>query len=349
MATASPTQPVVQVKIKEPVAQSEFISVVIERDMFQPDMAAITLSNKNDIFSGKYKVGDPCEVSFGQGGKPVFIGEIVGFEGLYKGGETTRLTIRAMNRMHRLLRKRESTTYKEMNDQEMITKALENSGLTLEFEHKKAIKYDLVYRHNLTALEFIRMRAARIGCYVWCVDKTLHVKEPDFSKMGSIELSADQSGNLRTFTPRLNSATATKKVTVQGWDPEKKEIITGTATQTKSALNSKDCVEASGELKTEETFTVDLPIMTKEEADVLATARLRDLNMQYLTGEAEMFGTHEAELGTVCKVTANAQDPKDPFNGKYYIVGITQRHTLPKTPEGGQMTILKLARDGEGG
>jgi hypothetical protein len=348
MAEASPKAPSVQVKIKEPVTNAEFISVVIERDMYQPDMAAITLSNKNDIFSGKYQVGDPCEVTFGGSGPPVFIGEIVGFEGLYKGGETTRLTIRAMNRMHRLLRKRESITYKEMNDQEMITKALEGSELSLEFQHEKAITYPLVYRHNLTALEFIRMRAARIGCSVWCVDKTLYVKEPDFSQVGPVKLSADKDGNLRTFTPRLNSSTVTKKVTVNGWDPEKKELITGTATQTKSSLNSKDCCEAADKLKTEETFTVDLPITTKEEADVLAKARLRDLNMQYLTGEAEMNGSHEVEMGTVCEVTANAQDPKDPFNGKYYIVGITQRHTLPKSKEGGQATVLKLARDGEG-
>ncbi|HEY5933321.1 MAG TPA: contractile injection system protein, VgrG/Pvc8 family [Kofleriaceae bacterium] len=345
MASASPN---IDIVLKgEEVKDSEFISVVVERDMFQPDIAAITLSNKNDIFSGKYKIGDPCEVKFGTGGPPVFAGEIIGFEGLYKGGETTRLTIRAANRMHRLLRKRESITYKEMNDQEMITKALEGSELSLEFEHKKPIKYDLVYRHNLTALEFIRMRAARIGCYVWCVDKTLHVKEPDFSKAGPIKLSADKDGNLRTFMPRLNSATVTKKVTVQGWDPEKKEKITGSADQKPSGLGSRDCVAAST-LKMEENFTVDLPIATKEEADVLAAARLRDLNMQYVTGEAEMNGSHEAELGTVCEITANASDPADAFNGKYYIVGITHRHTNPKSKDGGQISILKVARDGEG-
>lgn len=62
-----------------------------------------------------------------------------------------------------------------------------------------------------------------------------------------------------------------------------------------------------------------------------------------------MHGSYEVDLGQVIEIEANAQKKEDPFNGKYYIVGITHRHTLPKSKEGGQVTILKLARDGEGG
>ena len=348
MAEAVPANPNTDIVIAgKEIADSEFISYVVERDMFQPDMATIVISNKNDIHSNKWTPGTPVEVRIGPG-MAIYKGELVGIEGSYKGGDTTRMVVRAMNKMHRLLRKRASMTFKDMSDQEMIQKVLQdaNCGLTLEFKHDKSIKYPLVYQHNLNALEFIRMRAARIGCYVWCVDTKLYVKEPDFSQVGPIKVSADKDGNLRTFTPRLNTSTAVKKVTVHSWDPEKKELITGTATQTKSSLATKDCVD--NDLAADETFNVDMPLATKEEADVLAKARLRELNMQYLTGEAEINSSYEADIGTVCEITANAQDPKDPFNGKYYIVGITHRHTQTKNQEGGQTTILKLARDGEG-
>ena len=51
----------------------------------------------------------------------------------------------------------------------------------------------------------------------------------------------------------------------------------------------------------------------------------------------------------VIEITANAQKADDPFNGKYYIMGLTHRHTMPKIKDGGFVTILKLARDAQGG
>jgi hypothetical protein len=70
----------------------------------------------------------------------------------------------------------------------------------------------------------------------------------------------------------------------------------------------------------------------------------------FITGEAECAGNADCDLGTVVEITANAH-PKsgadDPFNGKYYVMGLTHRHTLPKGPDGGFVTILKLARDAQ--
>ena len=42
----------------EPVKESNFISYVVERDMYQPDMAAVVLSNQNDIYVPGLKVED---------------------------------------------------------------------------------------------------------------------------------------------------------------------------------------------------------------------------------------------------------------------------------------------------
>jgi hypothetical protein len=71
--------------------------------------------------------------------------------------------------------------------------------------------------------------------------------------------------------------------------------------------------------------------------------------MTYVTGEAECQGNADLELGQVVEITANAANKAgdDPFNGKYYIMGITHRHTLPKAKEGGFVTILKVARDAQ--
>lgn len=344
MGAAAPN---VDIKINgSEIPDSDFVSYVVDRDMYQPDMAAIVLSNQNDIYGGKFKVGNSVEVLVGSPAKSIYKGEIVGLEGIYKGGDTTKLVIRAMNKMHRLLRKRKSVTFTDKTDQQILSQVAGDAGLSLDWKHAASITYKHVYQHNQTDLEFLRTRAARLGCHVWCIDTKLMVKEPDLGASGGPDLSVDEGGALRVFTPRLSSASVVKKVTVKGWNPETKELIVGEAEAQNSPLGSENAVSGSGDLGKEETFTVDHPIWSKQEADVLAKARLRDLNLTYITGEAEIMGSSEYELGTAVKITANAQ-AEDPFNGKYYVMGITHRHTMPKAKDGGFVTILKLARDAQ--
>lgn len=327
------------------IPDADFISYVVERDMFQPDMAAIVLSNQNDIYSPQIQIGTSIEIKVGSKATSIFKGELVGAEGAYKGGQTTRLTLRAMNKMHRLLRKRKSITFTEKNDKQILTQVAQDAQLTLEWKHAKSITYKHVYQHNLTDLEFIRTRAARMGCHVWCEDTKLFVKEPELDQDGGVQLSVDQGGALRAFTPRISSAAVVSKVTVKGWNPETKELITGQAQAKNSPLGSQNAVAACGTLGREETFTVDHPIWSAEEANALAQARLRDLNLTFITGEAEMEGNPDVKMGKSIQIEANAMNAQDPFNGKYYVAGITHRHTLPKAKDGGFVTIAKLMRD----
>jgi len=333
---------------KEEIRDSDFISYVVDRDMFQPDMAAVTISNQNDIYAGKYEIGQALEIKVGDPAKSVFTGEIVGFEASYKGGEPTKLTIRALNKMHRLLRKRKSVTYAEKTDQAILGELVKDAGLNLTWEHKTSITYKHVYQHNQTDLEFLRTRAARLGCHVWCVGTDLFVKEPKFGP-SKLQLSVDEGGLIRSFTPRINSSAVVKKVTVRGWNPETKELITGDASQDSTALGKENAVDASGTLGKEETFTVDHPIWSAEEAKAIAKARLRDLNLTFMTGEVEYAGNAEIDLGDSIDITANKDNDgdKDPFNGLYYVMGITHRHTIPKGKGGGFVTIFRVARDGQ--
>ncbi|MBA3820765.1 MAG: hypothetical protein H0X17_17875 [Deltaproteobacteria bacterium] len=326
------------------VEDANFISYIVERDMYQPDMAAAVLSNQNDIYASNVKVGSELEIKVSDG-KSIYKGEIIGLEPVYKGGEPTRLLVRAMNKLHRLRRIRKSLTFTEKTDKQILSQIVKDADLTLDWKHEKSITYKHVYQHNLSGLEFVRQRAARMGCHVWCVDSTLFVKEPDFSASSGIKVSVDQGGNLRSFTPRISSANVVKKVTVKGWNPETKELITGEATASASPLGSQGCVEACGKHGGEESITVDQPIWSKEEADAIAKAKLRDMNMSFLTGEAEMAGNPDIDVGKVIEIVANAMSSSDPFNGRYYVMGVTHRHTMPKGNEGGYATIVKFARD----
>jgi phage protein D len=339
-----------------PVAGSNFLAFTVDRDMFQPDMAQVVLSNQGDLYTTSVKVGDEIEVKVGDSSTSIFKGEVTGIEPVYKGGEKTRVAIRAMNKLHRLTRTRKSITFMDKTDQSILNQVLGDSGLSLEWKHDKSITYKHVYQHNQTDIEFLRQRAARMGCHVWCVGTTVYVKQPDLQTGPVATLKVDESspqGALREFRPRINSAQVVKKVTVKGWNPEKKELITGEASAKNSPLGNENAVTGAGKLVGDETFTVDTPIWSKEEADALANARIQDAGLSYITGEATCTGDPVFDLGKVVKIVPNS-DPQakpgdDPFNGKYYIMGVTHQYTQSKNKDGGYVTVLRLARDAQKG
>jgi uncharacterized protein len=230
---------------------------------------------------------------------------------------------------------------------------VKDCSLSLKWQHDASITYKHVYQHNLTDLEFIRMRAARIGAHVWCVDKEVFVQKPELDKGPIATVKVGDSGQdaVRSFTPRLSSAAIVNKVTVKGWNPEKKELITGNATLQTSKLGKEHSGKGSGTMGNEETFTVDHPIWSPEEATALAKARLQDLALSYITGECEVAGDAKYELGKIVQVISNPEDTgkDDPFNGNYYVMGVTHKYTVPRNKDGGYSTILRLARDAQKG
>jgi phage protein D len=334
----------------KPVADAHFISYTVDCDMNQPDMASIVLANQNDVYSTKAVAG-PVEIKVGKADKSIFQGEIVGLEPIYKGGEKAKILIRAMNKFHKLLRKRKSVTFTDKTDEQILKQVVGGSGLSLQWKHDKSITYKHVYQHNQTDMEFLRARAARMGCHVWCVGDKIFVQQPQLQGQEIATLKVDgekKDAELRSFSPRLNSTNVVKKVTVKGWNPETKELITGDASVQGSKLGSQTSVAGSGTLGNEETFTVDHSIWSAEEAKALAKARLQDASLTYITGEAEVAGNPVFEVGKVVKVVANATNNADPFNGKYYLMGVTHRHIASKAKEGGGfVTILRFGRDAQ--
>jgi hypothetical protein len=335
------------------VDDTDFLSYVAERDMFQADMAQIVVSNQGSKYS-KAKIGDPVEIKVGDQQTSVYKGEIVNVEPTFKGGEKTRVVIRAMNKLHRLLRIRKSVTFTDKTDQQILNQVVSDAGLSLEWKHEKSITYKHVYQHNQSAMEFLRMRAGRMGCHVWCVGTTVYCKQPELQAgpIAEFKLSeSSTSGTLRSFTPRMSGAAIVKKMTVKGWNPETKELITGEANAEQSKLGGSNAQTGAGDLGDQESYSVDTPVWSKEEADAIAKAKLQDISLGFMTGEAEITGDPDMDLGKIVNIMANS-DPNaspddDPFNGKYYIMGLTHRHSQSKSTDGGFITILRLARDAQ--
>lgn len=334
----------------DPVKDDHVHRFDVERDVNQPDMCTIVLANQNAFYTSKVKIAQAMKIEVGSQSakKTIWEGEVVGIEPMYSGKDKTTVVIRGMNKLHKFTRGKLSKTYTKKSDKEILQEIL--TGLDLEFTHPKAagIKYEHVYQHNQTALEFARTRIGRIGAHFWCVGSKLFVKWPDFQQDSGIKLSVNpdaKAGGLLEFFPRMSSHGIVNKVTVKGWNPETKELITGSASAQGSKLGSTKAASGAGAHGSEETFQVDQPIWSKEEADLLAEAHLKERSLTYVTGSAKTSGSGEFDLGQVFSVDVDASGTKDPFSGKYYIMGLT--HHYVASGKDGFQTTIRFARDAQ--
>ena len=338
------------------IEDPDVVSFVAERDLNQPDMGVITLRNDHDKHSKDVKVGDEVEIKAGgsqEGAEKVsiFKGEVVGIEPTYKAQGDSKVVIRAFNKMHRMLRGKKSKTWQDQSDQDIVSSIVGAHGLSAQCGSDPKITHLHVYQHNQTDLEFIRVRAARLGFAVWCEDTKLYFDKPKTDQDSGIELKIEEAAehHLKAFHARVSAANVVNKVTVRGWDPKKKEEIVGEATAASSRLGSTNASSAAGELGTAVTFTVDHPIYSVAEAQAIAKSKLGEHMMSYLTGEAECRGHGAYKPGIVVKITVNADTPDDRFNGKYLVTGVTHKYTHGSggNPTGGFVSVLRVSRDAE--
>ncbi len=337
------------------IPDGDIISFVVECDLNQPNMAMITLRNDHGAHTAARNHAQAVEIKIGapdaSGSKAtIFKGEIVGLEPTYKAHGESKILVRCFNKMHRLLRGKKSKTYQNMSDQDVVSAIVSDAGLTAQCGSDPKITHEHLYQHNQSNLEFIRVRAARLGFAVWCEDTTLHFDKPKTDQDSGIELKLQEVGehHLKSFAARLSSAAVVNKVTVRGWDPKKKEEIVGEATAASSSLGSKHAASASGDLGQAVTFTVDHPIYSVAEAQAIAKSKLGEAMMSYLTGEAECRGNSAYKPGIVVKITVNAEAADDRFNGKYFVNGVTHKYSAGSGGSGGgYISYLRVARDAE--
>ncbi len=343
----------------KPLEEDELHGFSVNLDLNQPDMCILTVKNQGHAFSNGTKQGDEVEVKIGgEGGTTIFKGEVVGIEPFYKTGSESRCVIRAFNRLHRLTRGRFSKTFLKQSDQDIADTLAKAAGLSCDAGSKPKITHDHVYQHNQTNLEFLLLRARRIGYDVWCEDKKLFFKAPDTKKDSGIELKMQdpEAGFLLTsFHPRISTAGQVSKVVVRGWNPEDKEEIVGEAKAKSSKMGKETGDKAAKSFGSDmTTYEVDHPVFSVDEAKAIAEARLGALLMNYITAEASVLGKAELTPGIVVKVTVNTDDPKDQFNGMYMISGATHKYSPARGSKGGgssggYITQLRMNRDAGGG
>lgn len=321
-------------------------------------------------FSAKPKGGAELVVKMKQEGdqeETVFEGQLTGFFPSFDTHLPVTVHVRGMNKMHKFTRERRTRTFVNQTEQQIVSKIIQDNGLTPDFGREPpTLFHEHLHQPNMTDLEFLRLRAARTcrECYVEKNTFYFRKRQKDEGPVAELtytnegvdgaEGNSDPGGALESFSPEFATSGQVKKVVVHGWDPfgttREAQMLTGKAEASASPLGNEMGASAFGDNPDLHIF--DIPVRTREEADLLAKSILEERQMNFITAEAVGLGNAKIKPGCVVKLTtADAR-----FNGKYYVGGAHFSFAASMTGlgggkgMGGYKTHIKLKRDaGQGG
>ena len=326
------------------VPRSAVATILVDQDLDQPDMATIIVEGREGVrLANRLVAGDDVAIVVEPrpSAATLFKGEVVGIEPIFDAGGESRVLIRAFNRLHRLTREPKTRTFDDMTDSEIVAIIAREHDLVAAPSSAPNVKYDHVFQHNQTDLEFLRVRAARLDFDVWVEDATLFFdRRPTLPPVQVAPRPSAAEARLQIFHPRLASSATVQKVVVHGWDPPTGQEIIGTAIARTISLDPDD-PDPERIFGRSLDLLLDEPIASPAEADAIAKAKLAELMRAYVSGEARTDGEPRLKAGIIV-VLAGLDDR---FDGKYLVVGTTHRFSHGEGCGGGYATTLRQRRD----
>lgn len=310
----------------------KLVEAVIDSSLQLPDMFILQFTDTDnfDIIDDQtFEVGKDVEIQLGfdapnQRTEKVFKGEITAIEPSFNSDVSASLVVRGYNKGHRLNRGTKMREFKNVKDSDIASKIAQENGLSAQVEATSEV-YKHVYQHNQTDMEFLNVRAQRIGYEVYVDENKLYFQKPKGAR-GNAEL--EWGAQLRSFRPRLTTWNQVKKVTVKGWNPETKQALIGVAqssqTSPKIGINGTG-IDASSKFGTSpEEYVVRRPVYTQREAEILAQALLDEINAGYVEADGIAFGNPTLKAGMKVKIKKVGQK----FSGEYIITAARHIYSL---------------------
>jgi len=293
--------------------------------------------------------GKVC-IKMGYAGRPLrtmIEGEITAVQSHFSSRRPESLVLQGFDRLHRLRRGMKSRTYQRMTDWEIARKIADEHGLKLQGD-PTSTKFEHVYQNNLSDMDFLLDRAARIDYEVTAANTTLYFgkSREARTKVTTLEWGEPGAQELISVALRLTTANQASDIVVRGWNPKEKREIVGRG-KVGDETTRMDGSQTGGDLATgafgqAHTVVVDHPVGSVSEADALARARFNQLSLQLIVGDGVCMGSPEVRAGEVIELKGLGRR----FSGLYYVVG--SKHTCGRQT-GGYLTEFSVSRNAAAG
>lgn len=272
---------------------------------------SMLVANEQDPATQEFRYSDrrlldvfePIEISMGyaapDGMATMFVGEITALQPSFPSSGLPTINVTGTDLLGRLRRAKPGDDVKkdftQSADWQVASEIADRHGLTLsEGSAKTGPVQKLVSQGDMDDLQFLLYLAKRNNYEAAIViednkPRLYFGKRREERK--SVRLAWGQS--LVSFTPRLSVGSQVSKVTVRGWDAQRKEKIEYTAElkdlpQTGKGAAGAELLERKARAKDER--IVDRVVQSQEEAKRLAIELLSETANQFLTGSGEAMG-----------------------------------------------------------
>ncbi|NOY26091.1 MAG: phage late control D family protein [Oligoflexia bacterium] len=267
-------------------------------------------------------IGDAVTASMGQGSSPLFVGEVTAVEPSYQVDGVSSITVRAMDKMHRLGRGRKTRFWENMKDSDVVSVVGAECGLGVEADATtETLPY--ILQRNESNIGFLKRLAARNN-YILRVDPAgskLIFKKASFSGTSK---KVEMGDNLRSMRVSYNSVDQVQKVVVRGWDPSTKQEIVGEATvgditSIGGGAKGADVAACFGDSTA---YVTDVPVSSQSMAKEVAKAELERLARGFCRGSATVQGDDTIRAGSMVEFTGLPSGQ----NGKVFV--LASRHVI---------------------
>ncbi len=300
--------------------------ITVESSLNIPAVAALYLNPpplNHDPLSWidtvQFDPGKKLTISVGEGATitALFDGEIVELEPSF-GSDGNRLVVRAFDLLHRLSRGRKVKSFANMTDKDIISAVLSNHQMTFNYSNSKGPGqvHEQVMQNSQTDLDFVRTRAATIGCHCFAVGAKVHCVAP---VQQTAVLMIDQS-SLLSFRPRLTTTDQVSKVTVRGWKEKTKEDVVGTF----EGSGVKNTVKVSGKNGAafaaaapgggQEHLVTDWVVDDQAQAQYIAEALATSVSGRFVQAEGITYGAPQIVAGAWIEIKNVGR-----YSGTYFV------------------------------
>jgi phage protein D/phage baseplate assembly protein gpV len=310
--------------------------VVVEDDLNLPAVITIRLVDQAIalIDDSSLAIGAELEVKLGRGddSQRVGIGEITAIELDQRPG-TGRVIVQAFDRGHRLHRGRHVRTFQQMTDADVVSKVASEAGLQADVD-STSTQHEYLIQDNLTDFSFLTERALLNGMELTVDDRTVKFKKSNGAGGAPIELAWNQG--LTSFAARITAADQVGEVEVRGWDPERKEAISSSVTDSQAApkIGLDPGELRSGTFGSSTSLVTERPVKDASEAQAIAQAALDHATGSIVLADGEALGDPRIRAGVQIKVTGLGQR----LSGTYFVTSSV--HTV--TPTHGYQTRFSV-------
>lgn len=284
-------------------------------------MATVRVGGAEDHPKWNFKIGDAVTVEIE--GKSLFSGEVIAMEPGYQVEGNTTMTLRAMDKSHRLGRGKKTRFWNDKKDSDVAQEVGSECGLGVDADDTgEMLPY--ILQRNESNIAFLKRLAARNNYQLRVDGDSLLFKKATFSGGGVQVKMGGEDGTLRSMRMSFNSAEQVQKVVVRGWDTATKQEIVGTATTGDvTAIGGGDLGASASSIFGESTaYITDVPVTSQAMANQIAKAEMERHARQFCRGSCSVTGNPDIKAGSTVEFSGLSSGQ----NGTFYIVA--SRHII---------------------